>query len=62
MNDEQLRATALQRLDQLTAGLARSDPAAVEYARKTLATIARDGTPNLLREVFEAITAAWEKM
>ena len=62
MNDEQLRATALQRLDQLTAGLARSDPEAIEHARRTLALIAREGSANLLRELFAAVTTAWEKV
>lgn len=50
----------LASLDQLTAGLARSEPAAVMTARQTLALLARDATPNLLRWVFDAIAAESE--
>ena len=59
--DERLRISLIQQLDQLTAGLDRHDNAAIEHARKTLAMIVRDGSTDLLCEVFQAIAKAWEK-
>ncbi len=47
-------------IDQITAGLARRDPATVLKARQTLALIARDGDPNLLLWVYEALAAKTE--
>lgn len=60
-NDEHLRISLVQQLDQLNAGLDRHDKDAIEHARKTLAMIVRDGSPILLYEVFQAIAQAWEK-
>ena len=59
--DERLRMTALQQLDQLTAGLSRNDPMAEADARCLLVTISREGSTILLCEVFEAIADKWEK-
>lgn len=53
-------SAVLAELDQLTAGLARSEPAAVQRARECLMHLALDATPNLLRWVFDAIAAEWE--
>ena len=53
--------TALQQLDQLTAGLSRNDPMAEADARCLLVTISREGSTILLCEVFEAIADKWEK-
>ena len=48
-------------LDQLTAGLACSDPDAVQHARCTLALLARDASPTMLLWLFRAIVAASEE-
>lgn len=42
-------------LDQLTAGLARSEQAAVMKARQTLALLARDASPNLLLWIYRGL-------
>jgi len=48
-------------LDQLTAGLACSDPAAVHDSRRLLAETVAAATPNLLRWLLEAIAAKMEE-
>lgn len=50
----------LATIDQLTAGLACSDPESVKQARHSLATLAKDASPNLLLWLFQAIAARWE--
>ena len=57
--DERLRLTLVSELDQLTAGLDRGDKAAILYARKALAIVALDGSPNLLAELFRCIVPGW---
>lgn len=42
-------------LDQLNEGLKRGELDAVLHSRKTLALIARDGSPVLLKLIFDAI-------
>ena len=51
----------LAELDQLTAGIARGDEAAINHARCVLAVIARDAGPNLLLFVFKAIAEYTEE-
>jgi hypothetical protein len=53
--DERLRLTLVSELDQLTAGLDRGDEPAILDARTVLAHVARDGSPNLLAELFRCI-------
>ena len=48
-------------LDQLTAGLARSDPAAVDRARAALMDLALQSSPALLRWLFEAFSQQMEQ-
>ena len=51
----------LAELDQLTAGLACSEPDAVHNARCFLALIARDANPSTLLWLFRTIAAASEE-
>ena len=59
MTDRDQVALSAQ-LDQLTAGLARSEPDAVHNARCTLALLARDASPTLLQFIFGWIAAGME--
>ena len=51
----------LAALDQITAGIASGDEAAIHYARCVLAVVARDANPNLLLFVFTAIAEYTEE-
>ena len=57
--DERLRLTLVSELDQLTAGLDRGNKVAILYARTALAIVARDGSPNLLAELFRCLLLGW---
>jgi hypothetical protein len=58
--DRESAALLASKLDQLTAGLADSDPKAVLEARKTLVYLGRDASPALLWLVFDALATALE--
>ena len=60
LTDRKATAVLMSDLDQLTAGLARTDPKAIMKARQTLALLARDASPTLLRFIFDAFVTAWE--
>ena len=51
----------LAALDQLTAGIARGDEAAIHHARVVLAVVARDANPNLLLWIFHAMAEYTEE-
>ena len=57
--DERLRLTLVSELEQLITGLDRGDKAAILNARTALALVARDGSPNLLAELFRCIAQDW---
>lgn len=50
----------LAEMDQLTAGLQRNDPAAIDQSRKMLALLSRDATPGLMLWIFRAIVGEFE--
>jgi hypothetical protein len=49
-------------IDQLLTGLNRRDSDAEERARKMLALIATEGTPDTVTSVFAALAAYWERL